>query len=366
MNIKTIQKFNIIFLLSTIILFSGCTSELKVDEFYWPTDNWLESTPDKHNMDSEILDGIYQYIDDFNIDMHSVVVIRDNYIISEKYYEINGNMMDSDEIHYLYSATKSINSALIGIAIEKGYIDSVEDKILDFFADRNISNVDNRKMNMTIEHLLTMSTGFDWDEWSLPYSNPDNIYNEFLEAENRVQFILDRPMSDDPGDVFNYNTGASHLLPAIIQKATEMSTVDFAQQYLFDPIGIDTEDVYWTTDNQGINKAGGLHLTARDMAKFGILYLNNGTWNGTQVLPASWVNKSIQEYNYGDDDYDFGYHWWLHPELECYAAEGYGAQRLIIFPDYNLVVSMNSGNTQDYTSLVKSMIKNYILLAIEK
>ncbi len=166
------------------------------------------------------------------------------------------------------SATKSITGTLIGIAIDKGLIDSVDHKLLDFFPDRTFANVDTQKQSITLRHVLSMSSGLDW---------PHNGLNEYLEpgmeaSKDWVQFVLDRPMAAAPGSVFVYNSGGSHLLSAVIQKATGMSALDFAQKHLFAPLGI--TNVTWATDPQGINfGAANLAMSPRDMAKLGYLYL---------------------------------------------------------------------------------------------
>jgi len=329
---------------------------------YWPTESWLSATPENTGMDSTIFAGIQDYMNRYDLNLHSMLVIKNGYIIEETYPD---SEYDQDSLHDIWSCTKSISSALIGIAIREGYIDNIDQKVLDFFPDREIAYLDARKQSWTIEHLLTMTTGQDWREWGIPESDPGNTAIQLIQSEDWVQFILDRPVSTDPGKKFNYNTGSSHLLSAIIQQATGNTTLNFAQKFLFDPLGI--SDFEWGQDPQGVYFGGhGLNLRPRDMAKFGFLYLNNGTWEVEQIIPKEWVETSTKAhvsafiYILG---WQFGHLWWIYPELGLYTAFGYRGQSITVIPNHKLVVIFTADNDDFYPHYM-SLIRNFIIPAV--
>jgi CubicO group peptidase (beta-lactamase class C family) len=275
------------------------------------------------------------YIDKQSLPVDAVVVVRHGCIVFEAY---PNQTYGPEDRHILYSVTKSITSALIGIAIEEGFIESVDQKVVDFFPDKTIANLDARKQKMTIEHLLTMSSGFEWE-------GPDDGHHTWgaaVRSGNPVQYILDQPMANEPGVEWYYNGGCSHLLSAILTKTTGYSTLDFAHEYLFKPLGI--WSVRWPRDPQGIYYGGqDIWLTPRDMAKFGQLYLNNGIWEGKQVVPAEWVALSAETYfSYSQGGY--GYQWWTWPESGIYYASGAYDQRIYIVPDLDMVVVITADN----------------------
>ncbi|MFX1253404.1 MAG: serine hydrolase domain-containing protein [Promethearchaeota archaeon] len=333
-------------------------SDTTVD--YWPTTDWLESTPEEQGMNSTKLNQVIDYINAQNFAIDSVVVVRHGYIVLEEYF--NPSVSNQSSIHFVYSVTKSFSSALIGIAIQKGFIENVDQKVVDFFSSRIIANLDSRKQNMTIEHLLTMSAGFEWDEQTYPYTDSRNDVRLMMNSSDSVQFVLDRPMVNDPGDEWVYNSGASHLLSAIIEQTTGYTTLDFANKFLFDPLGI--TDVDWWQDPQGLYYGGfGLYLRARDMAKFGYLYLNNGTWDSEQIVFTDWVAKSTETAFPRGWDRGYGYQWWTYPQSGVYYALGLYSQTIFVVPNYNMVVvftaNITSGPNPEY-----NLLFDYIIPAV--
>jgi CubicO group peptidase (beta-lactamase class C family) len=317
-------------------------------------------------MNSTVLNDMTEYIQRYNSLAHSLLVIRNGYLITEQYYQTDNHIYSRDCKHYIYSCTKSITSILVGIAIEQGYINNVHQKVLDFFPDRNISNVDSRKEAMTLEHLLTMTSGMNWVEWHTNPSDPANSFNLMVRSSDWVQYVLDRPMNFDPGEVFNYNTGGSHLLSAIIQKATGRTTLSFAQEYLFNPLNITLGDIVWDYDPSGIVSGGtGLYLTPQDMAKIGYLYLMNGTWpfNGKQIVSAEWItNATRSNPHLGSEDL-YGYQVWFTSLTDCdikgYFAWGYNTQKIYIIPELDLVVVYTSDGAD-----VGRLISDFIIPSI--
>ncbi len=344
-------------MLLIVIPFSDSVADSNSLRGHWPTDGWQTSTPTEQNMDSAKLEAMINYIEEQQFAIDSILVIRNGYIVEEKYLSTQ-----NDTPHQIYSCTKSIISALIGIAIREGYIDSVDQKVVNFFPERNISNLDSRKQAMSLEHLLSMTTGLEWNELNIPYSSQNSVY-QLRRSNNWVQFILDRPMVAEPGTTWTYNSGASHLLSAIIAQTTGNSTLAFAQKHLFEPLGI--SNVHWSTDPQGIFLGGSsIRLTTRDMAKFGYLYLNNGTWNGEKTVPAEWTNKSTRKFISLSEYTDYGYQWWIFPQLDVYSAIGYGGQWIVVIPKYDIVVVFTASMGEDDLPFY-DLISDYIIPAVE-
>jgi len=320
---------------------------------YWPTNSWQESTPAEQGMDAGLLQEMLVAIDEKGLGIDGLVVVRNGYIVVEKYY----TPYDQDSLHGIYSVTKSILSALVGIAIHEGYIKGVDDPVLDYFPGRTFENDDDLKRSITLEHLLTMSAGleFDWDEmiWS-----PDF-----------VQYVLDQPMYTESGTQFTYSSGNAHVLSAIIQSTSGLNAFEFGQKYLFDYLGI--EDVEWKKDILGISKGGwGMRMKPRDMAKIGYLYLNQGMWDGKQIIPASWIETSTRSrYIQVAEplepwDVYMGYLWWLH-EGGLYAAHGMKGQFIYVLPGQNLVVVITSHIPDSKFSQPQQLIRDFIIPAVK-
>ncbi|MFX0195057.1 MAG: serine hydrolase domain-containing protein [Candidatus Hodarchaeota archaeon] len=332
---------------------------------YWPTISWRTSTPETQGMDSTMLNQMLEYIGEQGYNIDSIMVIRNGYIVLEEYTNPSYNQITK---HVCYSVTKSFTSALIGIAIQKGFINNIDQKVVDFFPDKTIANLDIRKQSMTIEHLLTMSTGLEWDESTFPYmdleDNPvlQNSYIQLIYSNDSIQFVLDQPMINDPGVKWVYNSGASHLLSTIIEYITGYSTLNFAHEFLFGPLGI--SDVSWTQHSQGLYYgAHGLYLRPQDMAKFGYLYLNNGSWDDKHVVSADWVIKSTQTYIWPRKEVGYGYQWWTLPLDGIYFASGLYGQGIFVIPEYDLVVVFTA-EIKKRMNPELSMLFEYIIPAV--
>lgn len=301
-----------------------------------------------------------EWVENSKVQIDSVLIIRHGYLI----YESNFNPdYGVNTIHILHSVSKSFTSAIIGVAIDKGLI-SLDDKVVDFFPERTIQNLDSRKQAMTIEHLLTMTAGFQWDEWSWSYDDPRNDLHQMRSASDPYQFLLDKPMAAQPGEQWVYNTGCTDLLTEILRKATGSNILDYGREYLFEPLNI--SNVTWLKDDRGNYMGGsGLGLTPRDMAKFGYLFLHNGTWNGERVLSSNWVAEStsplIQDNGFGTG---YGYMWWCLPDIGAYYASGRQEQSIYVVQDLDLVVVMTGSVPDNYSFPVNShLFLRYILPA---
>ena len=302
------------------------------------------SSPLAEGMDSRRLDAMMAVIAEQNarIDspdtIDSVIVIRHGNVLLEAY---PNPVYDVDCRHHLFSVTKSITSLLMGIALELELVGSVEDSILDYFPDAVSANEVQSKSRISVAHMLTMSAGLEWDEDTLPTSHPDNSYYQLERSSNPVSLVLGMPMVAEPGDLFWYNTGISHVLGALIAKMSGMRLSDFAQEHLFAPL--DIQSYQWTRDRTGLCKGGTqLYLAPRDLAKIGVLCLNGGMWDGEQIVPAAWLGESTRTHILGRPDYfsgrGYGYQWWTVDEMGVYYASGSQGQCLYIFPDDELVV----------------------------
>lgn len=318
----------------------------------WPAQQWASATPEELGMDSRALAALV----DFGAagDMDSLLVTRHGRIVAEAYYAPFKPGMR----HRINSATKGVVGALTGIAIQQGKLSGTAQPVLPLFADRNIANVDDRKKAMTVQHLLDMTSGLDWTE-PLTDGRPDSMI-EMGRSADWVQFILDRPMAQAPGTAFNYSSGNSQLLTAILARQTGMSVPDFATQHLFKPLGI--SDMVWKKDPQGLAIGGyGLYLQTRDMAKIGYLYLRGGEWDGAQIIPRDWVNRVYQakvpmvfppvtstSLRYADQ-------WWAHSGRRMYMAVGYNRQIILVMPEEGVVAAMTGRKHYSFTQLLELM-----------
>ncbi len=321
---------------------------------YWPAQDWRTSSPEAQGMDSAQLVKLLEFIQKGDYNIHSLLIIRHATLVMETYFHPFG----PGDRHELYSCTKSVTSALVGIAIDKGYIQGVGQKVVDFFPNRKIANLDDRKKAMTLEHLLTMTTGLEWIEGA----GMEDSTSKMDLSPDLVQYVLDRPMAADPGKTFLYNNGASHLLSAILQQATGKTADEFAREYLFSRIGV--KGWNWITDPQGVPLGySELYLAPRDMARFGFLYLHNGEWDGKRIVSAAWVKASTQSYTPGSGS-GYGYQWWtldfggLSPG--GFGAEGTAGQFIIILPAQDLVVVFTGGLFENY-KLPLDLVKLFIL-----
>jgi CubicO group peptidase (beta-lactamase class C family) len=362
-------KQNLLFAVCVVLLMiqfipvSGVSlAQTDTDRDYWPTSEWLISTPEDHGLRTDILNQIDTSIDENNVEIDSVIIVSEGYIVYEKYY----NAWSQYNAHTIQSCTKSFMSALIGIAIDKGYIDNVSQRVLDFFPNYTIDNWDPRKENITIEHLLTMSSGLEFHEIDIPYSDPLNDLFAMYRSSNMWQYVLNRPMENDPGTYWSYNSGGIELLAGIIEQATGYSIVDFAEEFLFDPIGIDYF-TWWNVPASGqYGCSGGLNLRPRDMARFGYLYLNEGRWNGTQVISSQWVNVSTQMYYDTGSWYHYGYTWWGVPGYTFYEATGHYEQKIYVLPEQDVVVVFTGDIADQDWHPTDYFVTEYVINATEE
>ena len=328
-----------------------------------PAHDWHTISMASAGMDEEKLAKALQCLRDGTYpNVHSLLILKEGKIACEAYLSghawnydrqrYRGEFIDFsvDSLHNLASVTKSVTSILIGIAIDRGFIPGVDEKIMRYFPEYVPPEplVD----TINLHHLLTMTSGLKWNEEELPYSDQKNDLIRLFRVKNPLRFILSKPLVDAPGARFSYNSGGTNILGEILRRATGMRMDDFAKITLFEPL--DIRQARWEFLNpELVFASGNLHLRARDLAKLGQLFLNGGMWNGQRVVSQAWIEASTRRHSSPSEEIGYGYHWWIEEyrlgslQVEAYSAVGWGGQRLIVIPGLDLVVVLTGGNYVD-------------------
>lgn len=310
---------------------------------YWPTQGWRTASPESQGMEEKQLDAMLDLIQREEIPLDSLTIVRHGYIIMDETFP----PFDKDELHELHSATKSITSALVGISLHDAKLagvdaPSVNTPMLDLLQSRRAANMGERKQRMTLGDVLTMTAGLEWVEWGAAYEpgTGNDLVLMIETASDWTQYILDRPMAAEPGTTFLYNSGASHLLSAVVTELSGRPAAEFAVERLFNPLGI--HEFEWAISPEGITAGwANLRLHPQDLAKIGLLYLQHGAWDREQIVPAEWVEQSTAD-QVSDPAYEYGYQWWLD------SADGYAfmagrfGQVAIVAPKQDMVIVFTS------------------------
>jgi hypothetical protein len=344
----------------------------------WPTNGWARSTFAAERLDSAPLDSLHAAIlagTYGNIDR--LVVIRNGRLVmSERYprdyVEVSrgkGSFIgcgagaecgalgrvpgynyfdprthpwhEGRDVHSLQSVTKSVTATAVGAAMQQGLIAGVDVPLLSFLDDYDLSRVDPRLWRARLADLLTMRTGIEWHEQDRPLDGTNTTAQLEMSAD-WVQFTLAQPMDADPGTKWAYNSGGSHLMSAVIRKATGLTVDAFAERQLFGPLGI--TDYHWKKTPTGLpDTEGGLYLEAEQLAKIGYLYLKDGVWDGQRILPQGWAREATSRIV---EEPGYGYQWWRldRDSIEVWAGLGFGGQFLLVLPAYDLIGVMNAWN----------------------
>ena len=320
-------------------------TEVVEEETTW---EWQHDTLENHNINSSEIDSVHSIIDQYPI--YTEVIVKDGVIVDE-YYKDGYN---SESVFALQSVSKSITSAIFGIAIDQGYIDGVDTLVSEYFPEF-LNDGSEYKSQITIWNLLTHTTGLnasdtaDWDQW--------------LASSNYVDYVLNKSALYRPGTVFSYFTGNTHLLSAIVQQTTGQTLYEYGKENLFDKLDMDS--VECEPDPQGISNGGnGFAMNVYDMLKFGQLFLNNGVWEGEQIIPAQWVEESTSvQFERSSGTADYGYQWWVrtfgnnnHP---AYFAQGHYGEYIFVVPDLELVVAITSyyeGSSSVYWQIMNNIV----------
>ncbi|MET4442842.1 CubicO group peptidase (beta-lactamase class C family) [Bradyrhizobium sp. GM2.2] len=324
-------------LLLMVVCF-GATELRAAEASVWPIPDWQVSSPEEEGMDSAELAKVVAYGKSKSFD--SLLITRHGRIVLDAYYA----PYTGDIPHNLNSATKSMVSSLVAMLRKDGVLDRFEHPVLDVVADGDVANVDEGKKSITVQHLLDMTSGLEWDEGFEGGREQSMI--DMRRSPDWVKFILDRPMSSHaPGELFYYNSGNSHLLSAIVTKLAGTATATYANARLFGPLGI--APPFWRRDPQGIAIGGfGLSLRPHDMAKIGYLYLRRGEWAGQQLLPSEWVDTvshaTISMNARADSSLTYHNQFWALPDRHVFMAVGYHCQVIMVFPDLDIVAAMTA------------------------
>jgi CubicO group peptidase (beta-lactamase class C family) len=263
----------------------------------------------------------------------------------------------------LQSVSKTVTSATIGIAMARGDFKApLSTPVLNYFDVSKVKNVDARKRRMTLRDLLTMTSGLDWNE-DVPYDDTNNPSDLMEATDDWVQFVIDRPMKDEPGKVFAYSSGATELLAHIFKRETGADIERYAHTHLFGPLGI--RNYHWKRTPLGVvDTEGGLYLSTPDLAKIGLLYLNGGRWNGQQLMTSDWVNESLTPRIDAGEGFQYGYQWWLLPHGTpprlAWLARGMGGQRLMVFPEDQLIVVSTAWHILNEASIEFDVVRRLL------
>lgn len=372
-----------------------------IGQTQWPTNGWLTAAPAAVGLnadslsflDKELASGKFGNVDGMLVIRHGKIAYEKLYqhdyrdIYKREVKEKSGlNIGDptgpynyfnvwwhpfyhQTRLHSLQSVTKTITSVVIGIALTRNEFPDINTPILKFFDTSMVKNIDARKRSITIRDLLTMTAGFDWNE-NLPYSDPNNTGTNMEASYDWVSYVINRPMQDEPGKVFNYNSGATELLSYIFRVATGRDIEEYAVQYLFTPLGIN--NYFWKRSPSGlIDTEGGLYLEKSDLAKIFYLYLKNGVWDNKQIVNPDWVKQSVTPFIKLGPNLSYGYKWWLasygtNNAKMAWQGNGFGGQFPMIIPEYDMVVVFNAWNiTSNSSSYGAGYLLNKVLHSID-
>ncbi len=350
-------------------------------------DGWETATLQQVGMDPDPLVDLLDLISRTeNHMMHSLLIVKDQKLVFEEYWPgidlepetLNQVTRDFgvETLHYVASVSKSITSALVGIAMDQGLIGGVGDTLFAFFPEySNLKTEDNRLI--ILEHLLSFSSGYDWNEFVYGFNDPRDSHNQMFATSDPIGHLLSRPVVTNPGELFHYNSGDTNILGEIVRRASASQTLlEFADRYLFQPLEIERYGwVRFPLADEVTFASGGASLRPRDMAKLGALYLNGGIWNGKRIASSRWTDASTEQAIPLLSDhrtlYGYGYNWWLgrsqygDRQVEFFRAAGWGGQDVFVFPELELVVVFTAGAYYDSRPLdINDLIEEYIFQAI--
>lgn len=368
------MKMKLILLIVTMGLFCNCLYRDKKDESYryqppeQKNDGWPVSSLDAQGIDTAKIENFIEKARNRDFDwVHSVHIVRNGKLVLEAFlYRSFIN-----QLHEIQSCTKSFTSTLVGIAIDKGLISSVDVPLFDFFPDY-LHLCDPGKEKIKLYHTLTMSMGLEWNEWEVSYVDPRNDNYIIRYGGDFLRHLLGKPLVYEPGSFWYYNSGGSMALGAIIYRVSGMHADQFAEKYLFEPLGI--EDYNWWYIDEGYpHTGGGLEMHQRDMAKLGQLYLDKGVWQGQRILSRQWVEQATQnriDSHHGGWQTGYGYQWWTYTfsvqgsPVDTFFASGAGGQFIFVMPSLKLVVVLTQGVYFTDTKTTEIM-EDYILPAVK-
>jgi CubicO group peptidase (beta-lactamase class C family) len=367
------------FALILALLLAGCSHfSPRTDRYGLPERNYTYQQPDRTGdgwetaslndvgIDSKKIDEMMLEIlggDDKNL--HSVLLIKNGRLVLEEYFY----GYDRDKLHFLASVSKSVTSLCIGLSLDQIETGGVDTRVYEFFPEYAGTRWIDQKYPITLQHALTMSAGLEWDAMRHHRKDPRHTTYQLYESSDPIKFVLERKLSETPGEKFYYNSGLTILLGEIIENTTRQSIDVFSGRYLFSRLGI--EDYHWDKFPDGrIQTDGGLHLRPRDMAKIGYMVLKEGQWNGDQIISAEWIEESTASH-IDAQGIGYGYQWWIghavlnNQTIEVLFASGHGGQKIFIIPKLDLVAVFTSRvfNPEGHSGPEGFLIK-YIIPAV--
>ena len=328
--------------------------------------DWPVASPSEAFMEPSVLLDLSRSIDQGDFpNIHAILIEHAGHLIYEAYFEgddyprdeaLERVVFDADTLHDLRSVSKSVTALLLGIALGDEFDAAIARPIRDFFPDLDVEYGPGIEA-VTLHHVLTMTAGLKWDQVTHPPGDPGNDEYLFSETERPIEFVLGRPIVNAPGTTWTYSSGLTEVVAAIIGRRTSKRLDKFAEEVLFEPLGIRNYEWFGSRSwlPVGMPSASfGLRLRARDLAKIGSLILHNGTWNGKQVVPAAWIEIATRAHvdrigGFTAGIYGYGFQWYPGkstsvPSYPIIAAVGNGGQRLLIFPEQHLVLTVLAGN----------------------
>ena len=381
-RILLVLIFPVLILFISCEFIGGYRYEIPVED----NDGWEVKSADESGLNSSQLCDMVDFIESVEEDnIHSILIIKDSRLVFEKYFEgylyvnnppgADGDyiLYDKETDHYLASVSKSVTSVIFGVAVKEGYIQNVDELLVDILPEYD-SILTGDKAGITLKHLLTMSSGLHWDEFSSSFTSPANDIYALFHEEDPIAYILSKYMINSPGAEFMYNSGGTNVLGAVIERKTGKRLLDYGNEVLFDPLNI--QGGLWETMAGGYMFAsGGLYLRPRELSKIGFLFLNDGYWENTQIITEDWIDESSRSYIETDElipEADsYGYQWWImdfqvnSKTYDCFFAAGWGDQFMFIFPDQEMIVTINCGNYHQYGRIsIFELVEDYILEAL--
>jgi CubicO group peptidase (beta-lactamase class C family) len=332
-------------------------------------DGWAVADAAGEGLNVDRLESMMRFINSAGQDeyLRNILIIRNNRLVFEEYFQD----IHRGSLSHLQSATKSVVSAIFGIAVANGSVGSVGDALFDYFPEyQHLNNPD--KAGVTLQHVLSMTPGFDWNEISTTVNAAENDNIAAHRSNNYIEYLLQKDIVTDPGTAWYYNSGCPMLLAGIVRNQAGIHIDEFAAQYLFGPMGI--QSVRWEYQSDGLPLAtGGLWMRARDSAKFGQLFLDGGNWDGQQLIPESWVTASWTGYSPQDPGEEYGYLWWMREQEghQFWFASGYGGQLIVMVPDEEIVIVINADYSPDpnetgqRTANTWNLLRQYLLGSIQ-
>lgn len=372
----TMRRIAIASVLAGALLPAGATSAANAGaESGWPV-----ATPTEAGFAVDLRERIDSALaGDGFAGLHAVVLIRGGKLVHERYLagddEIWGRrkqdvVFGPDSLHDVRSITKSVVGLLYGIALHEGIVPGLDEPIVTAFPEYEDLAADPARRGVTARHMLSMTMGLEWDEFTLPYSDPMNSEVAMNRAPDSLRYVLERPVVSEPGATWVYNGGATELAGVLIARGSGMGLAEYANSRLFERLGIDRFE--WITDYYGNPyAASALRLRPRDTAKLGQLVLQGGAWNGTQVVPRDWIEASVARQAEAMEECGYGYQWWLCATaggVDIVEGSGWGGQQLLIVPEHDIVLAVNAGLYGDPEAwrLGYGLLEDIILPALAK